>query len=474
LSRLPELSAGEAVALMRLGDLKAEDYAASLLDRCAAGRALNAFITLAPEVVLEEARAADRRRAAGGRPGRLHGLPLPVKDSVNTRDSPTTSGTAALRGLRPREDAPVVQALRAAGGIVLGKTNLSEMSLGWSSTNAAFGAVRNPYDPGRIPGGSSGGTAVAVAAGMAPLGVAEDTCGSVRVPAALCGIAGLRPTTGRYSPRGVMPLAPLFDTIGPQARTVADLALFDSAVTGDSTPVDAPPLRGLRLALARDPCFTGLDPEVARVTDEACRRLADGGVTFVAQDAPVLARLTDAANFPIIFHDSVPSIRAYLREFATDVTFEQLLAQASPGVRENLEARGSEGGRLWVAPEQYATARDVHRPALQEAFRAYFQSTGAAALVHPATLVAAVPIGQDQEVEIGGQRVPFRTAMSRNIAPGSCAGLPGLVLCAGLTRDGLPVGLELVAPAGSDRALLALGLALEPVLGRPRAPEAWR
>ena len=468
-----ELSAVEAVAHMREGELSAEDYASALLAQCQAGRHLNAFITLSTETVLEAARAADRHRAAGRRLGPLHGLPLPVKDSVNTRDYPTTSGTAALREFRPTEDAPAVRTLRAAGAIVLGKTNLSEMSLGWSSTNATFGAVRNPHDTARIPGGSTGGTAVAVATRMAPLGVAEDTCGSIRVPAALCGIAGFRPTTGRYPPQGVMPLAPLFDTLGAQARTVRDLALFDSVVTGE--PSAAPTVRPgtLRLAVARTHYFAGLDPEVERVTSEALAKLRDAGVTVVEADVPDVTRLVEAANFPIIFHDSLPSIRRYLAEFETGVTVEELIARASPGVRENLEARSRPGGRLWVSAETYAAAREIHRPALQEALRGYFRQTAAAAIAYPTTLVPATPIGEDQEVVIGGERVPFRTAMSRNIAPASCAGLPGLVLCAGFTRDGLPVGIELDGPAGTDRDLLALGQTVEGLLGRPPTP-AWR
>lgn len=464
-SSLLDLSAGAATALMRRGDLTAEDYARALLARCQAARDLNAFISFAPDQVQEAARAADRHRAAGRWLGPLHGLPIPIKDSVNTADYPTTSGTPALRGFRPRQDAPVVRALREAGAIVLGKTNLSELSLGWSSTNATFGPVRNPHDPTRIPGGSSGGTAVAVAAGMAPLGVAEDTCGSIRVPAALCGVAGFRPTTFRYTPRGVMPLTPMYDTIGPHARTVADLALFDSVVSGDFNPLRSVPSGEIRLAVARAHYFADLDPEVARVTADALKKLGEAGVTVIEADVPDLTQTAEAANFPIIYHDSVPMITRYLEEFETGVAFEQLLAAASPSVRENLEARARPGGRLWVSPEGYAAARDVHRPALQEAFRAYFCRTGAAAIAYPTTLVAATPIGQDQEVEIGGRTVPFRTAMSRNIAPGSCAGLPGLVLCAGVTRQGLPVGLELDGPAGTDRALLAVGETLERILG---------
>jgi indoleacetamide hydrolase len=469
---LIELSAVDAIALMRHGDLNAEDYATALLARCDAGRHLNAFISISPDRVKEAARAADRLRAAGGRLGPLHGLPIPIKDSVNTCDYRTTSGTASLRHFRPKEDAPVVRALRDAGALVLGKTNLQEMSLGYTSTNMAFGAVKNPYDSTRIPGGSSGGTAVAVAARMAPLGVAEDTCGSIRVPAALCGIAGFRPTTLRYPSRGVMPLTPLFDTVGPHARTVADLALFDSVMTGGFDPLPPVPPRAARLAVSRAQYFTDLDPEVARVTAEALEKLGAAGVTFVEAEVSGLAERVEAANFPIICHDTLPMITQYLREFETGLTFEQLLSMVGENIREPLEARTSPEGRLWVSDEAYAQARDVHRPALQQAFAACFRNTGAAAIVYPTTLVPATPIGRDQEVEVGGKKMPFRTAMARNIAPASCAGLPGLVLCAGLTRDGLPVGIEFAGPAGSDRDLLALGQTLETIIGRPPAPPA--
>src|SRR3989475_3285987 len=223
---LLELSATEAVAMLRRGDVKAEDYAAALLARCDAGKQLNAFISIAPDQVKEAARAADRRRAAGAFLGPLHGLPIPIKDSVNTRDYPTTSGTAALRSFRPKDDAPVVRALRDAGGIVLGKTNLHELSFGWTSTNLTFGAVKNPYDPTRIPGGSSGGTAGGVAPRMGPPGGAQDTPRAVRVPAAMCAVSGVRPTTFPYSPRGGMPLTSLFHTIRPHPRPVGDLPPF--------------------------------------------------------------------------------------------------------------------------------------------------------------------------------------------------------------------------------------------------------
>jgi indoleacetamide hydrolase len=218
-SPLTALTAVEAVRAMREGEVRAEAYAGALLARCAALKDLNAFISLDPEQVLEAARKADLARGRGARLGALHGLPVAIKDSIHTADYPTTGGTNAFRDYRPDRDAPVVGALKRAGAIVLGKTNLHELSYGFTSNNEAFGPVRNPYDRSRIPGGSTGGTAVAVAAHMASCGLAEDTCGSIRVPAALCGISGLRPTTPRYPQQAVIPITPKFDQVGPHART---------------------------------------------------------------------------------------------------------------------------------------------------------------------------------------------------------------------------------------------------------------
>src|ERR1700676_1064913 len=271
-AELLELSAVEAVAALSRGDLTAERYASALLAQCERGKPLNAFITLEPTRVVEAARAADHLRSSGAKLGPLHGLPIPVKDSVNTKDFPTTGGTPALRNFRPKEDAPVVRALVDAGAIVLGKTNLHELSFGWTSNNLAFGAVHNPYDPKRIPGGSSGGTAVAVATRMAPLGVGEDHEGSIRVPAAMCGICGFRATTGRYPSTGVVPISELFDQVGPHARTVADLALFDSVITADWTPMRGSSLKGVKLGIGRDYWFRDLHPEVEHITAAALRK----------------------------------------------------------------------------------------------------------------------------------------------------------------------------------------------------------
>ena len=469
-SELLELSAVDVVAALKRGDFTAERYGSALLAQCEAGKSLNAFITIEPDRILEAARAADRRRTAGAELGLLHGLPIPIKDSINTKDLPTTAGTLGLRGFRPKEDAPIVRSIVDAGAIVLGKTNMHELSWGWTSNNLAFGPVHNPYDPARIPGGSSGGTAVAVAARMAPLGVAEDTEGSIRVPAAMCGIAGFRPSTGRYPSSGVAPITTLFDQVGPHARTVGDLILFDSVVTGDSSPLPQNGLKGLKLGIARGYYFTDLEPEVERITGEALRKLQDAGIDLVEIQMPDLASLVDLTTGPIEIHDVLITLRQYLQDYQAGVSFDRVMELASADVKASFANNVLPGAKHFVSDATYRTAREVHLPRLRDQFRAQFAASGATALVFPTTMVPPVPIGQDVEVEIRGKMVPFKTAIARNIAPGSVAGLPGLVLPAGLTSGGLPVTLEFDGPTGTDRALLALGVSLERMLGRIPAP----
>ena len=467
---LTDLSAGEAVARMTRGELTCERYAQALLERCAQQRSLNAFITLDPALVLEQARARDGERRAGAKPGVLFGLPIPVKDSVNTRDYPTTGGTPALRTFRPHADAPVVAALKAAGAIVLGKTNLHELSYGWTSNNLAFGAVHNPYDRKRIPGGSSGGTAAAIAARLAPLGVAEDTEGSIRVPAAFCGIAGFRPTTGRYSTAGCVPISPLFDQVGPHARCVADLVLFDSAITGEAPLAPAATLRGVRLGVARDYWFAGLDPEVQRITAAALRRLASAGAVLVEAPLAGVGALVDHATDQIQNHDVRVALARYLSTYGAAVDFNQLIERASPDIQAAFRSYVLPGGENFVSETAYLAARDRYVPELKRAYRDYFARHRLDAMVFPATRVPAPLIGDETTLDIAGQAVPFEDAVARNIAPGSTAGVPGLVLPAGLTAGGLPVALEFDAPVGSDRSLLSIGAPLEQALGRIAAP----
>jgi indoleacetamide hydrolase len=468
--QLLDLSAVNAVDAMRTGALTAERYAETLLERCARLKALNAFITLEPSLVLEQAREADRRRANGAPLGPLHGLPIPVKDSLNTAQYPTSGGTPGLKGFRPAADAPLVATLRSAGAIVLGKTNLHELSYGWTSNNLAFGAVHNPYDPTRIPGGSSGGTAAAIAAHMAPLGVAEDTEGSIRVPAALCGVMGFRPTTRRYSTLGAIPACSLFDQTGPEARSVADIVLFDRVASGDMRAIDALPLKGVRFCMWADYWFEGLDPEVERITREAIASLRAAGAEIIEAEVPGLRDLMAHTADSIVDHDVRLELAYYLAVNRAPLSFDELVARASPDIRAIFSHEVILGSPGFVSEAAYETAVKVYLPRLRRTFKDYFAKTGAAAILFPTTLVTAPRIGDEGELEVGHRKMSFDVAIGRNIAPGSRTGLPGLVIPTGIAADGLPVSMEFDGPAGTDRTLLGLGLSLEQVLGHVRPP----
>lgn len=472
---LTELSAAEAISAIQRGDLRAEVYASALLDRCNELKDLNAFISLDRDAVLEAAREIDRARIGGQQLGALSGLPVPLKDSIGTTALPTTCGTQSLRAFRPRMDAVVWQRLSQAGAILLGKTNLHEMSLGWTSANQVFGSVRNPYDPSRIPGGSSGGTAAAVAARMAPAGLGEDTNGSIRIPSAMCGIAGLRPTHGRYPSAGVMPLAPTLDTIGPMARRVADLCLLNSVVTGDpivTSPVD---LTEIRLGVSREHYFTDLDSGVQRIIDGALVSLRDAGVTIIEVDIPNLTALVGNVTLPISYYEARRSISRFLAEQDAFVDFARLVSELSPDLRKVFDDWVVEGAPHEITEQAYRDAVDKYRPSLQATWRDYFREHGVSAVISPVVRMAApqipkLPTSPGFDVEINGTIVPARVAFARNIAPSSSAGLPSIVLPGGMT-SGLPVGIELDGPVGSDRELLALGLAIEHVIGPVPAPK---
>jgi indoleacetamide hydrolase len=476
-SPLEQLSAVGALRAMARGEVTAESYVATLLARCHAMSDLNAFITLDADRALESARDCDRRRSTTSKLGPLHGLPIPIKDSVNVKGYPTTAGTPALRHFRPVDDAPIVQKLRTAGAIVLGKTNMHELSFGWTSNNKWFGAVHNPYNRACVSGGSSGGSAAAVAARLAPLSVAEDTEGSIRIPAALCGVTGFRPTTGRYPTGGVVPITPLFDQLGPHARTVADLLLFDSVVSGPFADLKAASLaplptslHGTRLGIYRDYWFQGLDPDVSGVVEKAFQRLKSAGAEFVEIDIPHLTDLIRRTTAQVQGHDFRPSVSEFLRRYRTNVTYAELLHSVSPEVAAEIADYTTPEGHYFAGEESYRKACSVYLPTLRKTFHECFSRTRIAAIVFPATLTPAPRIGQERSVSIGGKEISLDTALGRNMDPGSTTGLPGLVLPAGLTPRGLPVCLEFDGPAGHDRALLSLGLALEAALGQLQAP----
>jgi Asp-tRNA(Asn)/Glu-tRNA(Gln) amidotransferase A subunit family amidase len=468
---LTDLGAVEAVSAMHSGELRASDYAAALLERYRATLDLNAFISIDPDRVMVAAREADRRREAGETLGPLHGLPIPVKDSVNTNDYPTTGGTRALMNFYPPDDAKLVKILKDAGGIVMGKTNIHELSFGWTSNNYNTGAVRNPYSKNRIPGGSSGGTAATIAAHVAPIGIAEDTEGSIRVPAALCGVYGFRPTLHRYPNTGVMPLQPMFDQVGPHARSMDDVMLFDHVVSGDSTPFANLSLEGMRIGLDRDYYFTGLDTEVDRITNAALSKLAVAGAIFVEVGVPDLEGLVGLTTNQCQSISVLETMDTYLNKYGAGLTIEELLEQASPDIQQAFKHAVLPGGDFAFTQAQYEEARDVHVPALRQTMADYFNDNDLAAMIFPTTMAPASPIGDDTTVDVNGERIGIEIAMARNIAPGSTSGIPGLVVPAGLTADGLPVSLEIDGPTGSDRKMLEIGKAMETVLGHIPPPK---
>jgi len=459
---LLELSAAEALNLIRNGNLSSEQYSKALLAQCDRNSALNAFIWVNRDRLLEQARASDKQKSNNRRQA-LRGLPIVLKDNIDTQQAPTTGGTPALRANRSLQDAPVAASLFSAGALLLGKANMHELAFGITSNNAAFGAVHNPHNITMIPGGSSGGTAAAIAARMCPVGLGTDTGGSVRIPAALCGIVGLRTTAGRYSLSGVVPLSHTRDTVGPMARSISDLVLLDTVITGATDSVHPVALKGLRLGVPRGYFYDNLDSELAPVIETALRKLSDRGCILVEADLPDIEALS-AISGRLSFYECMADLSHYLESHGSALTADQVVQQiASPDVRELYKTYVL--GPNAPTQEWYQHAMAYDRPALQLAYREYFRTRNVEAMAFPTTVLPARPIGQDVEVEMNGEKVPTFLTYLRNARPVTSAGIPGLSIPVGFTASGLPVGLELDAPEGHDRRLLGIGLAVEKIFG---------
>jgi mandelamide amidase len=352
---------------------------------------------------------------------------------------------------------------------------MHELAFGISGYNEAFFTgepigTRNPYDRTRIAGGSSSGTGAAIGARLAPGGLGSDTGGSVRIPAALSGGAGLRPTLGRYSQEGVTPISHSRDTVGPMGQTVADVALLDAVITGGRLPEPAP-LSGVRLGVYRAYFFKDLDADTRAVTEASLDKLRRVGVTIVDVEMPDLQKTNDAASFPVALYEAYDDLKAYLAKYQTGLTVEDVAAKiASKDVKATYEGLvvprklPAPNGVADAAPAYEAAMRDA-RPALLRIYSDTFQRYGIDALIGPTTPAVAVTQGP----EASSLQIFLR--FIRNTDPGSNAGIPGLTIPAGLgSSSGLPVGLSLDGPRGSDQRLLAIGLAIERVLGRTPPP----
>ncbi|WP_417320714.1 indoleacetamide hydrolase [Emcibacter sp.] len=464
-----DLTAVEALAYIRDGKLSVEDYARQIIKRAEAQKKLNVFINFDPEKLLEDARNADRIRQEGGASGALFGLPIALKDNIDTKDYATSGGTAALKNHRPLANAPVVQKLVDQGALVAGKANLHELAMGITSNNGVFGAVRNPYNTDMIPGGSSGGSAAAVAAGIVPVALGTDTGGSARIPGALCGVVGFRPTLGRYGSEGVVPISHTRDTIGTFARAVEDIMLVDEAITGEKPLETLPSLKGVRIGVPRTYFYENLEPDVAAAAEKTIELLKSNGAEIIEADIPDVGPLDEAVSFPVVLYEFLPDLEKYLCHKGCEITIEELVAEiGSPDVKGLSLSLMGEGA---MPEEAYKAALEIHRPALQKAYRDYFSVHNVAAVLFPTTPLTARPIGHDETVELNGEQVPTFGTFIRNTDPGSNAGIPGISLPVGLSSTGLPIGMELDGAEGSDRELLSLAAAIEAVLEPMPAPK---
>jgi Asp-tRNA(Asn)/Glu-tRNA(Gln) amidotransferase A subunit family amidase len=439
----------------------ASDSSATVLEE--SRRRAHELAHLGPFLALAD--RLDEGRDGGAGP--LSGLPFAVKDNIDTADLPTTGATAALAGSRPARDHLAVARLRAAGAVVVGKTNLHELAFGITCNNAHSGPVRNPYDPDRIAGGSSGGSAVAVATGAVPVALGSDTGGSVRVPAAHCGVVGFRPTIGRWGSGRVVPLSSTRDTVGVLARTVADAALVDHVVT-DAAPHHVDPDRRLRLGIPRTGFWEDLDPDVARCGAEVLDRLADSGAELVELDFSAAHDLDARCGFPIVLYEVVRELPRYLATLPgpqRDLRLEDLVEQvASPDVRGVLESALADP----VPEDAYRDALAV-RDDLRHAYARALESDGQRldALVYPTVPLPPAPLGHDATTPHNGRDVPVFLTTIRNTAPGSAAGMPSISIPAGRSPAGLPIGISLEALPGEDTALLAAAQRVEATLRGP-------
>ena len=461
------LGLATAAAAIRNGDITSEAYTAALLQRARALAELNAFITIDEAGVLAAARAADKSRAAGSA-APLLGVPLGVKDSYLTKGLPTSLGVEGLAHFVPREDADAVRAIKGAGALVFGKNNLVEMSYGLTGHNARYGQVKNPHARDRVSGGSSSGSAASVAAGLVPASLGGDTVGSIRVPASFCGVVGFKPTTGRWPRDGVAPISHTLDTTGVFARNVEDCILVDQVVTGEQAAEFSNggyDLKGVRLAFAPRQFLDLVDSEVETRFREVVRRLQDAGAEIVEVDlGDDFNSLVQTATWGIFAHETMGEISEFLRRHDIPTTFEAIYEGLKPQLRQAWGHIVLPGGAGATSAEAYQTALDVSRPEIQRRLNTAFVSHGALVILQPTTPCTAPLIEEQATVHIGGQEVSYLALANRTVSASS-VGLPGVSLPVGLSRAGLPIGLELDAPLGSDRGLLNLTRGIEGILG---------
>jgi len=404
---------------------------------------LNAFIRIMHAEAHQQARGLDQELASGRDRGPLHGIPVTIKDILDIKGVATTAASNVREGSIAQRDCPAVAHLRQAGAVFIGKTNLHEFAFGTTNEDSAFGPARNPFDPSRSPGGSSGGSAAALAAGIGLATIGTDTGGSIRIPAAACGLVGLKPTLGEVSTEGVVPLSRTMDHVGPLTRSVADASLVFHALLGDpaKSPPPPVPLSGLRLAVARKYFCDLLDDGVRNEFEAALDRLRKAGAHV---DEIEIHHANDIA--PIYLSLVLADGAAY---HAT--TLETMPEKYSPAVRLRLEM-----GR-YILAEDYVRALAGREVLTREVDAALGQHD---ALVLP-TLPIPAPVLGASTVEVDGKPESIRNVMLRLTQLFDVTGHPAIAIPMGMTTAGLPTSLQLVGGRQQTDALLRVALACE-------------
>ena len=480
-SELHRAGIGDLLHIMESKRASSEEVARACLSRIEAVEPrLRAFISVDPGRVLQEARAIDAARARGENPGPLGGVPIAVKDIIGTRGQATTCGSRIVERYVPVYDATAADRLSRAGAVILGKTNLDEFAMGSSTEHSAFGPTRNPWDLDRVPGGSSGGSAAAVAAFEAPGSLGSDTGGSVRQPAALTGVVGLKPTYGRVSRYGLVAFASSLDQIGPFARNVEDCARILGVIAGedprDMTSARHPVpdyvasvrrgVRGLRVGRPREYFPEGLDPEVAASIERCHNALADAGAEIVEISLPhteyaiatyyIVATAEASSN--LARYDGV---RYGLREAKDAALREMYHASRAAGFGQEVKRRIMLGTYVLSAgycDAYYARAQKV-RALIRNDFEVAF--TRCDLLAVPATPTPAFRLGEKVDDPLAMYLSDIFTVTA------NLAGLPGLSVPCGFTSEGLPLGCQLMGKFFDEGTLFAAARVIEDALAPP-------
>jgi aspartyl-tRNA(Asn)/glutamyl-tRNA(Gln) amidotransferase subunit A len=482
MAELFRMSAGQIASAVRGGEVSAAEVTDAHLARIAEvdGR-VHAFLHVAADQAREAARAVDRRRAAGEDLGPLAGVPLALKDVFTTSDMPTTCGSAILDGWLPPYDATITRRLREAGVVILGKTNMDEFAMGSSTENSAFGPSHNPWDLDRVPGGSSGGSSAAVAAFEAPLGIGTDTGGSIRQPGAVCGVVGVKPTYGGNSRYGVVAFASSLDTPGPLARTVLDAALLHEVMSGhdpcDATSIDAPvppvvaaarqaDVSGMVIGVVPELAGAGIQPGVLTRFNESVELLESLGAKVTEVSCPHFSYALPA--YYLINPSECSSnlarfdaMRYGLRvgDDGTRSAEEVMALTRAQGFGAEVKRRimlGTYALSSGYYDAYYGKAQQV-RTLINRDFEAAFERVDV--LVSPTTPTTAFPLGERVDDPMAMYLADLCTI------PSDLSGNAALSVPNGLApEDGLPTGLQIMAPVLADDRMYRVGAAVEAAL----------